>query len=244
MIFFADNPYLSEIIDKPPFMENELKKRLESVQERISKACEKSNRPIDSVRLIAVTKTHPAEVLQELVDLGIKDLGENRVQEIEAKVPILRGDFTMHMIGHLQTNKVAKVLPYIKWIQSIDREQLISKIEKQYKGDKINALLEVNTSGETSKSGCAPQQCRALAERIVNSQALRFCGLMTIGPLGGTELAIRKSFSLLRELSEQCSDLSPSTLELSMGMSSDFEWAIQEGSTMVRIGSLLLGERH
>jgi len=224
-------------------MENELKKRLETVQERILNACEKSGRSVQSVRLIAVTKTHPAEVLQKLIDLGIKDLGENRVQEIEAKVPRLKGEFTMHLIGHLQTNKVSKVLPLVKWIQSIDREPLIAKIEKHHQSEeKINALLEVNTSGEASKSGCDPSQCRVLAERIANSPALKFCGLMTIGPLEGGEVSVRRSFSLLRELGEQCSDLAP-RIELSMGMSNDFEWAIQEGSTMVRIGSLLLGER-
>ncbi|NLL13646.1 MAG: YggS family pyridoxal phosphate-dependent enzyme [Fibrobacter sp.] len=224
-------------------MENELKKRLETVQERIISACEKSGRSVQSVRLIAVTKTHPAEILQKLIDLGIKDLGENRVQEIQAKVPRLKGEFTMHLIGHLQTNKVSKVLPLVKWIQSIDREPLIAKIEKQHQSaEKINALLEVNSSGEVSKSGCDPSQCRALAERIAGSPALKFCGLMTIGPLEGGEVAVRRSFSLLRELGEQCSDLAPG-IELSMGMSNDFEWAIQEGSTMVRIGSLLLGER-
>ncbi|HEX3019070.1 MAG TPA: YggS family pyridoxal phosphate-dependent enzyme [Chitinispirillaceae bacterium] len=223
-------------------MENELKRRLEIIQERIFKACEKSNRPVQSVRLIAVTKTHPVEILQKLIDLGCKDLGENRVQEIETKVPYLKGDFTMHMIGHLQTNKVSKVLPYIKWIQSIDREQLIEKIEKHHKGEKLKALLEVNTSGEASKSGCNPSDCRALAERIANSPVMEFCGLMTIGPLEGDEAAVRRSFSSLRKLGQQCSDLS-SGIELSMGMSNDFEWAIQEGSTMVRIGSLLLGER-
>jgi pyridoxal phosphate enzyme (YggS family) len=224
-------------------MENELRKKLESVQERIFKACEISKRPVQSVRLIAVTKTQPAEVLQKLIDLGIRDLGENRVQEIVAKVPGLNGEFTMHMIGHLQTNKVSKVLPFVKWIQSIDREPLIAKIEKHHQSaDKINALLEVNTSGEASKSGCDPSECRALAERIASSPALKFCGLMTIGPLEGDEISVRRSFSLLRELGERCSDLS-SRIELSMGMSNDFEWAIQEGSTMVRIGSLLLGER-
>ena len=196
-------------------MENELRKKLESVQERIFKACEISKRPVQSVRLIAVTKTQPAEVLQKLIDLGIRDLGENRVQEIVAKVPGLNGEFTMHMIGHLQTNKVSKVLPFVKWIQSIDREPLIAKIEKHHQSaDKINALLEVNSSGEVSKSGCDPSQCRALAERIASSPALKFCGLMTIGPLEGGEVAVRRSFSLLRELGSNAG--SGPGIELSM----------------------------
>lgn len=223
-------------------MENELKKRLELIQERIYKACEKSHRKTQMVRLIAVTKTHPVEVLQCLIDMGIKDLGENRVQEIESKVPFLKGDFAIHMIGHLQTNKVSKVLPLVQWIQSIDSDHLLSKIEQQHKGHKIKALVEVNTSGEASKSGCDPAQCRELCEKVAMSSAMEFCGLMTIGPLNGNECSVRKSFSILRELGVRCSDLS-SKIELSMGMSNDFEWAIEEGSTMVRIGSLLLGER-
>ena len=145
----------------------------------------------------------------------------------------------MHLIGHLQTNKVSKVLPLVKWIQSIDREPLIAKIEKQHQSaEKINALLEVNSSGEVSKSGCDPSQCRALAERIAGSPALKFCGLMTIGPLEGGELQFADHFLCCVSLGSNAA-IWPG-IELSMGMSNDFEWAIQEGSTMVRIGSLLL----
>lgn len=223
-------------------MENTLKDRLDNIKEKIAGACEKSGRPIDSVRLIAVTKTHPVETIQQLIDLGVKDIGENRVQEIESKLPLLSGDFIMHMIGHLQSNKVGKVLPLVQWIQSIDRENLILKIEQFNRDQKIKVLVEVNTSAEASKSGCAPQNCRELCEKIANSSSMQFCGLMTIGPLNADESSVRKSFSKLRDLGEQVRDLCPK-VELSMGMSMDFEWAIQEGSTMVRIGSLLLGER-
>jgi pyridoxal phosphate enzyme (YggS family) len=223
-------------------MSVQLSERLESIRHQIEKACERSSRTVESVRLIAVTKTHPVETLQQLIDLGIKDLGENRVNEIEAKVPLLKGDFTMHLIGQLQTNKVARVLPHIDWIQSVDRERLINRIEQFQNGSKIKALVEVNTSGESSKSGCIPEMCREICERVVASPALEFCGLMTIGPLSSDELLVRNAFSLLRRLGEQCKDLTEK-IELSMGMSSDFEWAISEGSTMVRIGSLLLGRR-
>lgn len=212
------------------------------LKERIEKACQRSNRKFEDVRLIVVTKTHPIEIAQAVIDLGIKDIGENRVQEIEQKRPFLHGDFSMHMIGHLQTNKAAKVLPLVDWIQSIDSVRLVDKIENANAGKKIPALVEANTSGELSKSGCAPEECLALCERVKASGALEFKGLMTVGPLNGTEGEIRKSFEKLRVLGEDCRHFS-SHVELSMGMSSDFEWAIEEGSTMVRIGSLMLGNR-
>jgi pyridoxal phosphate enzyme, YggS family len=212
------------------------------LKERIEKACQRCNRKSEDVRLIVVTKTHPIEVAQAVLDLGIKDIGENRVQEIEQKRPLLQGDFSMHMIGHLQTNKAAKVLPLVDWILSIDSIRLVDKIDNMGTVKKIKALVEVNTSGESSKSGCAPEECLALCERVKASNVLEFRGLMTIGPLNGTETDVRKSFEKLRVLGEKCRHFSPH-LELSMGMSSDFEWAIEEGSTMIRIGSLLLGNR-
>ena len=223
-------------------MTNNLRTRLDIISEKIEFACKKGNRERSSVRLIAVTKTHSVETIQALIDLGVKDIGENRVGEIIQKAPLLHGDYTLHMIGHLQTNKVTPILPYIKWIQSIDRERLISRIEYLYSGtEKIKALIEVNTSGEQSKSGCKPEESRELCERVLQSKSLELQGFMTIGPLGNDELSTRRAFSLLREISEKNSDLLK-TPELSMGMSGDFEWAIDEGSTMVRIGTLLLGE--
>ena len=217
---------------------------LEAVENRIVRACEKAGRPRNSVHLIAVTKTHPATTVQTLIDIGIRDIGENRATEIEEKAPLLRGDFTMHMIGHLQTNKVGRVLPHVSWIQSIDREKLVSRIEFCHTGaQKLKALVEVNTSGEASKSGCRPDECKVLYERVRESSALEFRGLMTIGPLNGTEIETRNSFALLRKLAEECGDTGKA-LELSMGMSGDFTWAIEEGATMVRIGSALLGGRN
>jgi pyridoxal phosphate enzyme (YggS family) len=216
---------------------------MEKVEKRIVRACARAGRPRETVRLIAITKTHPVETLQTLIDIGVKDIGENRVQEIAAKAPLLRGDVTLHMVGHLQTNKVAQVLLFGPWIQSIDSERLVARIEHCHAGaTKINALVEVNTSGEALKSGCRPDECRALCERVQRSGALELRGLMSIGPLAGGEAQVRESFVLLRRLSEQCGDRTR-TMELSMGMSGDFEWAIEEGTTMIRIGSALLGER-
>jgi hypothetical protein len=220
-----------------------LNANLQALEERIGRACARAGRQRSSVRLIAVTKTHPAETVQTLIDIGVRDIGENRVQEMEEKAPLLHGDFSLHMVGHVQTNKVARLLPHAGWIQSIDSDRLVSRIEFLRKdGPRIQALVEVNTSGEASKSGCTPAQCRALAQRVAASTALEFRGLMTIGPLNAPENRVRESFALLRTLGGQCRDLAASP-ELSMGMSGDFEWAIEEGSTMIRVGTALLGER-
>jgi PLP dependent protein len=213
---------------------------------RIEKSCQKSNRRPDEIRLIAVTKTHPVETVQALIDLGIRDIGENRVQEIEQKAPLLKGEFSLHLIGHLQTNKVAKVLPLVQWIQSIDSMRLADKINSSISttAEKIKVLVEVNTSGETSKSGCTPSECIDLCEYVAKSPRMEFHGLMTVGPLEGGEKQTRTAFTLLRKLSMECGSLTPTGQSaLSMGMSADFEWAIEEGATMIRVGSLLLGNR-
>jgi len=213
------------------------------MRERITAACARAGRGAESVRLIAVTKNHSVDTVQRLIDLGVHDIGENRVQEIESKAPSLKGDFTLHMIGHLQTNKAQKVWPHVGWIQSIDRERLIERLDSIYTGGaKKRVLVEVNTSGEESKSGCDPQLCEMLCELVAKSKSLELKGLMTIGPLGGDELAVKSAFEHLRKLSEKCCSWID-TPELSMGMSGDFEWAIEQGSTMVRIGTALVGER-
>lgn len=225
-------------------MSETLKQRLERINDQIQRACAAVHRSTDSVRLIAVTKTHGADTVQDLIDLGVSNIGENRVQEIVSKAPVLHGAYELHMIGHLQTNKVAAVLPYIHWLQSIDRLRLIERVEHCYtKSDKLKVLVEVNTSGEDSKSGCSHEECRELCERVASSKVLQLKGLMTIGPLNGTESEVRGSFHLLRSLSEKITDLCPSP-ELSMGMSGDFAWAIEEGATMVRIGTALVGGRN
>jgi PLP dependent protein len=218
--------------------------RYENLKERVAKACDACGRKPEDVRIIVVTKTHPAETLQQIIDAGIRDIGENRVQEIEQKVPLLKGTFEMHLIGHLQTNKVNKVVPLVHWVQSVDSIRLAEKIEHAaaLAQKKIKALVQVNTSNEAAKSGCTGAECVELAERVAKSGNLEFCGLMTIGPLEASEADTRKAFSSLRKLSEQCGHLAP-RIQLSMGMSSDFEWAITEGSTMIRVGTLLLGER-
>ncbi|MBN1578543.1 MAG: YggS family pyridoxal phosphate-dependent enzyme [Chitinispirillaceae bacterium] len=220
-----------------------LGERFEALHDRMCRACTRASRQVGSVTLIAVTKMQPVEKLQALIDLGITNLGENRVSEIIEKTPHLTGKYTMHLIGHLQTNKVARVLPHVHTIQSIDRVRVIEYIERYLPADvRMPVLVEVNTSGEASKEGCAPPECRMIVERLVAGGRLLPSGLMTIGPLGGDEKRTRGAFSLLRDLAEKNRDLLPQP-HLSMGMSGDFEWAIEEGATMVRIGTLLTGER-
>jgi pyridoxal phosphate enzyme (YggS family) len=218
--------------------------RYESLKERVANACSACGRRPEDVRIIVVTKTHPIETVQSVIDAGIRDIGENRVFEIEQKMPLLKGAFDMHLIGHLQTNKVNKVVPLVQWIQSVDSLRLVEKIEHAaaLSQKKIKALVQVNTSNEVTKSGCTEADCVELAERVAKSTCLEFCGLMTIGPLDASETETRKAFSALRELSGHVRGLA-ARIELSMGMSSDFEWAIAEGSTMIRVGTLLLGQR-
>jgi pyridoxal phosphate enzyme (YggS family) len=223
--------------------EDTLVERLATVRERIAASCRRASRPVESVTLIAVTKMQPVRTLQQLIDCGVKNLGENRVTEIVEKVPQLQGEFILHCIGHLQTNKVAKVVPYVRMVQSVDRVRLIDSLERHL-ADRVRlpVLIEVNTSGEASKNGCRAGDSRMLVERILSGGRLVPKGYMTIGPLGGDESSTRKAFSLLRETAEKTRDLIGDPC-LSMGMSGDFEWAIEEGATMVRLGTILVGGR-
>lgn len=225
-------------------MHEDIGSRLKRIRDRIEEAAVRSGRRGSDVRLIAVTKTHPPQTIRALVDLGIRDIGENRVQELEAKAPAIHGDVEFHMIGHLQRNKVKKVLPHVEWIQSIDSNRLVDTIERyaQQQDRRIKALVEVNTTREPAKTGCDPAQALELCEKVAQSPHMEFRGLMTVGPLSVDERVTREAFSSLRRLGERCRSLT-AVVELSMGMSSDFVWAIEEGATMVRIGSLLLGSR-
>jgi hypothetical protein len=226
-------------------MASDIKIKLDEIKERVANAAVKSGRDASSVTLITVTKTHPAEVLQEVLDVGGIDIGENRVQEVVAKIPELTGDKTVHLIGHLQSNKVNKIVELVDWIHSADKEKIINRIDRRA-GEldkKIKLLVQVNTSGEESKSGCEAGDAKDLCELAAGCENIDFRGLMTIGPLGGTEDEVRKSFIQLRELSKEIENLVDGQVELSMGMSGDFEMAISEGATMVRVGSSILGHR-
>lgn len=224
---------------------NDLRGRFKKLYEEIAQTCEKVGRNKDTIKVVVVTKTHPTEVLQALIEVGYPDIGENRVQEIVQKVPDLQGNKTIHLVGHLQTNKVIKVIPLVDWIQSIDSERLAKKIEQQCEriGKKMNVLVQVNTSGEETKFGCPPEEAVELCEKVSKYHFLKFRGLMTIGLWGGEEEEIRQCFRTLRSVGEQTSKLTDSPLELSMGMSGDFKIAIEEGATIIRVGTYILGKR-
>ncbi len=217
-----------------------------AVEEEISLACEAAGRHRDSVQLITVTKTYPTELLQAVIDRGYGIMGENRPQEVMAKVPELIGEHSVHLIGQLQSNKIRKVVPLVDWIHSVDREKTLYKIEEVAKelDREINICIQVNTSGEEAKSGCAPEEAVALCKKAAELEYVKLQGLMTIGPLHGDEAAVRQSFIDLRELGEQITELvKGGRVELSMGMSGDFPMAIAEGATLIRVGSKIVGKR-
>ncbi len=224
-----------------------LEQNLKDVLNKIKKEKEKSSFKQD-VQLIAVTKTRPISIIKECCDLGVRNIGENRVQEAAEKFIHFDGfeKIKKRFIGHLQTNKVNKCLNLFDTIDSVDSYRLASKIDTSARNKKIKieCLLEINTSGEKQKHGFKPEINKELLS-CFNLKNLKIVGLMTIGPNTQDKNKIRKSFSLLREIKENINEnINTSVLtELSMGMSGDYDIGIQEGSTMVRVGTGLFGKR-
>ena len=229
-----------------------IKDNLEIIRNKISEAEKKSGRQAGSVKLMAVSKFHPAQAVEEALICGQLLFGENRVQEASAKFPPLLArhpELSVHMIGQLQSNKVKKAVEFASCIQSVDRLDLLKEIEKQCaKLDrKIDILFEIHT-GEESKSGYTNE-----AELLESIEAcakgdfphITPKGFMTMAPFTDDQIMVRKSFIALRELSIKLRAMYPSLSlsELSMGMSGDFEIAIEEGSTLVRVGTAIFGQR-
>jgi hypothetical protein len=215
-------------------------------------ACGRSGRTATSVTIIAVTKTFPALIVRKAHALGLTHIGENRVQEALDKFGnglLLKEcpGLQLHLVGHLQTNKVRKALQFVSSIDSVDSLRLAQIIDREaaQTGRRVRVLLEVNTSGEPQKYGLAPEDVLPCAEQVAKLRSLNLQGLMTVGPLTDDADAIRKSFGLLRGLFEQVQQkLNPLQWSvLSMGMSGDFEIAIEEGATEIRLGTVLFGER-
>lgn len=199
-----------------------------------------------TITLIAVSKTFPPHIIQEAIDNGITLFGENRVQEAKAKIPQLKGNFTIHLVGHLQSNKAKDAVKLFDCIHSIDKLSTAIEVDREAKKiNKIqNILIEVNTSGEPSKFGVEPENAIELCRPILDLQNIKCLGLMTIGPLTEDRNRIREAFKQLRLLKEEINaTLNVSLHELSMGMSGDFDIAIEEGATMVRIGTAIFGQR-
>lgn len=221
--------------------------RVAAVRERIEQARQRagSARP---VTLVAVTKTHPARVVHAARQVGIGDVGENRVQELEQKVAeVGREGLRWHLIGHLQRNKVRAALPLFELLHSLDSLRLAEKLSQEAvaTGREVRALVQVNTSGEASKFGFEAEAALDALGRICELPGLRIEGLMTMAPFTGAEAVLRATFAAARRLQEEAARQIPGfhDRELSMGMSNDFELGIEEGSTMVRLGTVLFGER-
>ncbi|MCX7678553.1 MAG: YggS family pyridoxal phosphate-dependent enzyme [Spirochaetes bacterium] len=212
----------------------------ESVIQEIERAASRVGRNPDEVKIVAVSKDVPHEIIQSAIDVGISIFGENRVQEAAAKIPKLKGTFSFHMVGHLQSNKAKDAVRLFDVIHSIDKISTAQKVDAEAAklGKRQKVLIQVNTTQEATKSGVAPQDALGLCEAVVQCAHLELCGLMTIGPLTSDEGAIRTSFRMLRELRDEISSALRMPLkELSMGMSSDFTIAVEEGATILRIGT-------
>ncbi len=221
-----------------------IKERLEEIKDRVEEAAKRSGREPDDVRIIAVTKTFPREVVEEAISLGLKEFGENYVQEALSKYQGLEG-IKLHMIGHLQRNKVKKALEIFHVIQTLDSIKLAREIEKRSKNT-IPCLVQINIGGEETKSGIDPKELFKFLEELNEMKNIQVIGLMTIPPYTKDEKRLRNYFGEMRRLLEEANKLGAyrnPLKELSMGMTEDFEIAIEEGATMVRIGRGIFGDR-
>ncbi len=226
-----------------------LKENLQKVEENIEAACKRAGRDRSEVTLIAVSKTKPVDMLQEVYDTGIREFGENKVQEMMDKYEVLPKDIHWHMIGHLQRNKVKYLMGKAALIHSVDSLRLAEEISAQsVKHDVItDILIEVNIAGEESKFGTSKEEAMALVEAAAKLPNIHICGLMTIAPYVDDPEDNRKYFRGIRELSVDIKEKNIDNVDmriLSMGMSGDYEVAIEEGATMVRVGTGIFGARN
>jgi hypothetical protein len=226
-------------------MSRELAARLESVRERIALACQRSGRDPGEVQILAVTKTHPIETLRSALGLGLHDLGENRVQEALPKIEALPAEARVHLIGRLQSNKVNKAVGRFASIQSVDRPDLLDRIARRAAEiDRVQEIwIQVDIAEEEQKAGCPPRQALELWEQALAHGSTSPQGLMGMVRIDDDERAARRRFTRLRELSEDLRSRDGGPAMLSMGMSRDFEWAVEEGSHLLRLGSVLFGAR-
>jgi len=227
-----------------------IQSNLKIIQDRIQSACRRSGRSPEEVQLLLATKTVTAEQIRPLIDKGYTLLGENKIQEAVQKNKVLKDkNLQWHIIGHLQTNKVKFITPFVDVVQSIDRLRLAQKLQNRMEFDRrerIDVFIQVNTSYEKSKFGVAPEQALDLIKQVSELPRLHIKGLMTIGILSSKDDKVRDCFKLLKEVQYQARNLqleNASFDQLSMGMSNDLELAIEEGSTLIRVGTGIFGKR-
>lgn len=224
-----------------------ISENLKRINDEIDQICLKIGRNRSEIRLIGVSKTQPVEIIKEALDAGLKDFGENKAQEFRDKSALLFGDFNWHFIGHLQTNKVKYVINHAQFIHSVDSIKLAEELNK--KSESIsksqNILLEINTSSEASKFGLKEEkEIFATAEFCEIAKNLNLVGLMTMAPYTNDQNIIRNCFKNLKKLMDRMNNVGYNLKELSMGMTNDYVIAIEEGSTMLRIGTAIFGERN
>jgi pyridoxal phosphate enzyme (YggS family) len=228
-------------------MEEPLRDRVARVVDRVARAAARSGRAAGSIRLVAVSMTHPVERVSEAYEAGLRVFGENYVQETEEKVRAFPGA-EWHLIGKLQANKVRKAVSLFGWIEAVDSPRLLADISRRCAeaGKTMPVLIEVNLAGEGSKAGIQPEELQDLLSSAVALTGVRIRGLLAIPPMTEDPEASRPYFVRLRELLDRCASTARTAgemTELSMGMSSDFEAAIEEGATMVRVGTAIFGSR-
>lgn len=234
----------------PESTAEELRLRVPGVRSRIEAAAKRSGRTGDTIKLIAVSKTHPADVVRAAIEVGVTDLGENRVQEAGPKIDKLgREAATWHLIGHLQSNKARRAVQLFDMIHSIDSVALVEKLDRacaDLQREELPVLIQVDLGHETTKSGADELELPKLIEAATSSERLKLIGFMTLPPFFADAESTRPFFAKLRDLRDQYQAqgaFGAAPGELSMGMTHDFEVAIEEGATMVRIGTAIFGER-
>jgi pyridoxal phosphate enzyme (YggS family) len=229
-------------------MSEQIRERLVRVRERIARAAERAGRNAEDITLIAVSKTFDTATVQQAVDAGARDLGENRVQEAMTKISTVKGDIRWHLIGHLQSNKARQAVEAFDLIHTIDSSQLADRLDR-IAGEiarKPDVLVQVDLAHEATKSGADESELPAIVEALDSARHLEFRGLMTLPPFFDSPEKTRPYFRRLREILEGLnSKRAPQRrlTELSMGMTGDFEVAIEEGATMVRVGTAVFGVR-
>jgi len=224
----------------------DIAENLERVREQIAQATGKAGRSIDDVELVAISKTHDAVKVREAIEAEQSLFGESRVQEARVKIPELPSNLRWHFVGHLQKNKIRHALPLFELIHSVDSLALAQDINRIAEEDGLHprVLLEVNVAGEGSKFGFTPEKLREDLENLLALPRLSILGLMTIPPIADEAEASRKYFVELRELRDRLqTEFHVDLAQLSMGMTQDFAIAVEEGATLVRVGTAIFGER-
>lgn len=227
-------------------MSGRIHERLMDIRERIEAAAARSGRNADDVTIVAVSKTMPLEAIEAAIAAGVTHFGENRVQEAQEKFGNLPAGVTRHLIGHLQTNKVRFVGELFDMVHSIDRLRVAEALGRRLAGEgrTIDCLIQVNVAEEATKHGVRSEEALELVADVANIEALNVKGLMTMAPLGASEKELREVFGGLRQLAESIAAANIAGVQmehLSMGMSADYEIAVEEGATMVRIGRGIFG---